>query len=88
MSCMQTTFVSKQLVFVDESSKDDRTILHQYKQAPIGQRTQIKVDFAQGDCYSIVTSIIYQRYLSPRIVEGSVDSIKFLDYIASEVVSA
>lgn len=87
MAYMQATFVPEQLVFVDESSKDDRTIFCRHGRAPAGQRAQIEADFVRGDRYSILASITYQGYLPPRIVEGSVDSIEFLDYITSEVVS-
>lgn len=86
MAYMQATFVPEQLVFVDESSKDDRTIFRYRGRAPAGQRVQIEADFVRGDRYSILASITYHGYLPPRIVEGSVNSIEFLDYIASEVV--
>ena len=84
---MQETFVAEQLVFVDESSKDERTIFRRFGRAPRGECAQISADFMRGTRYSILASITYDGYLAPRIVEGSVNLFEFLDYIGTKVVS-
>jgi transposase len=87
MDEMNTHFVSQQLVFVDETSKDDRTIYRHYGRAPAGRRATIHANFVRGDRYSMVAALSLDGYEAVRIVPGSVDSTKFLDFIVQDLVS-
>ena len=84
---MQATFVAEQLVFVDESSKDERTIFRRWGRSPTGTCAEVSADFVRGDRYSILACITYEGYFPERIVDGSVNAFEFLDYIGTEVVS-
>lgn len=86
MEEIQTEFVAEQMVFVDESSKDERTIYRRFGRAPKGQAATVKAKFVRGTCYSIAAAITTEGYIATRVVEGSVDGSEFLDYIAEEVV--
>ena len=86
MDDMNTHFVSQQLVFIDETSKDDRTVYRHYGRAPAGHRATIHANFVRGDRYSMVAALSLQGYEAVRIVSGSVDSHEFLDFIVEDLV--
>lgn len=86
MEEVQTEFVAEQMVFVDESSKDERTIYRRFGRATKGQDASVKAKFVRGTRYSIAAAITTEGYIATRVVEGSVDGSEFLDYIVEEVV--
>lgn len=87
MEEIQSEFVAEQMVFVDESSKDERTIYRRFGRAPKGQDATVSAKFVRGTRYSIIAAITTEGYLATRIVEGSVDGTEFIDYILEEVES-
>ena len=86
MNDVNTHFVASQMIFVDESSKDDRTIYRHYGRSPAGQRAVISANFVRGDRFSIVAGLSLDGYEAMRVVPGSVDSETFLDFIVHDVV--
>ena len=74
-------WVAQQLVFVDESSKDDRTIYRHYGRAFSGVCAEIPTQF-------IVAALAVDGYLDALVVEGSVDGVDFFDFIVERIVSA
>lgn len=73
------------MVFIDESSKDERTIYRHYGRSIRGERASLSAPFRQGDRFSIVAALALEGYIAQRIVEGSVDGGEFFDFI-TEVV--
>ncbi|KAJ3964498.1 hypothetical protein EV361DRAFT_759430, partial [Lentinula raphanica] len=59
--------------FVDETSKDDRTIYRHYGRAVSGQRATISANFVRGDRYSIVAAMSTEGYEAVQVVPGSVN---------------
>jgi transposase len=86
MEEVNSQFVAQQLVFVDESSKDDRTIYRHYGRAPAGVRATIHANFVRGDRYSIAAALSLQGYEAVRVVEGALDGAEFLDFIVQDLV--
>lgn len=80
--------VPEMIVAVDESSKDDRTIYCRCGRAPSGMRVPGSVQFVHGDQYSLLAAMSVDGYISTRVVEGSVDTAEFFDFIVGDVVSA
>ena len=76
------------IVAVDESSKDDRTIYCHCGRAPSGMRALGSMQFVRGDRYSLLAAMSVNGYISTRVVEGSVDTAKFFDFIVGNIVSA
>jgi len=73
--------------FVDESSKDNRTIYHHYGRAPAGQRALVlDAEFVLGDRWSILPALSLDGYIAARVVPGSVDAAEFFDFITEDVV--
>ena len=81
-------FAASQMIFVDETSKDDRTIYRHYGRAISGRRATIRANFVRGDRYSMVAALSLDGYEAMRVVLGSVDSEEFLDFIIYDVVSS
>ena len=79
-------FTATQLVFADESSKDNRTCQRRYGRAPSGQRACQAQTFARGVRYSILPALSVDGILTVRVVRGSVDGLEFYDWVVSDLV--
>jgi hypothetical protein len=79
-------FMASQMVFVDETSKDDRTVYRHYGRSIAGRRATISANFMRGERYSLVAALSLGGYEAVRVVPGSVDGEEFLDYIVNDVV--
>jgi transposase len=79
--------VANMIVTADESSKDDRTIFRRWGRSGSGERAVIDSNFVRGERYSIVAAISTNGYEGFRVVQGSVDSGEFFDFIVEDVVS-
>lgn len=80
-------WTGRQLVFVDETSKDNRTIYRHFGRSVSGQRAIAHESFARGIRYSLVAALTMDGYMTMRAVEGSVNGDEFFDFIVEEVVS-
>ncbi|KAL1937357.1 hypothetical protein VTO73DRAFT_13818 [Trametes versicolor] len=80
-------FTANQLVFADESSKDNRTLQRHYGRAPSGERASEVLSFARGVRYSILPALSIDGFLTVRVVRGSVDGSEFYDWVLSDLVS-
>jgi transposase len=83
---VQANLLASQVVTVDETSKDDRTIFRRYGRAVSGRRAVSHVPFTRGQRYSIVAAMSVDGYVAQRVVEGSVDGDEFFNFIVEEVV--
>jgi hypothetical protein len=75
-------YTTDQLVFLDKSSKDDRTILHKYGCAPSGKDTVDIVALDRRIRYSILPALTIDGYMAVHVVEGSIDGAEFYDFAA------
>ncbi|KAJ3752886.1 hypothetical protein EV360DRAFT_15643, partial [Lentinula raphanica] len=60
--------------FVDETSKDDRTIYRHYGHAVSGQRATISANFVRGDRYSLVAAMSVDGYEAVQVIPGSLNA--------------
>jgi hypothetical protein len=74
------------MVFVDKTSKDDRTIYRHYRCSVVGTHATISANFVRGERYSLVAALSLDGYEAVRAVPGSVDGEEFLDFIVNDVV--
>jgi transposase len=70
---MTSNYTADQLVFLDESSKDNRAILRRYGRAIRGQPAVESVGLNRGVRYSILPALTIDGYMAVRAVEGSID---------------
>ena len=84
---MTTNYKADQLVFLNESSKDECVVLWRYSHAPSGQEAVHHVSLNQRVWYSILPALSLDGYMAVRVVEGSVDGAEFYNFVMNEVVS-
>lgn len=82
-----TLYTADQLVVLDETSKDNRTICRRYGRAPRGEDPVVEVPLERGVRYSILPALTIEGYLAVRVVEGSIDGAEFYDFVVNDVVS-
>lgn len=85
---MITNYTADQLVFLDESSKDNRAILRRYGRALSGHHPIDNASLNRGTRYSILPALTIDGYVVVRVVEGSIDGAEFFDFVLNDVVSA
>jgi transposase len=83
---VQAHLLASQVVCVDETSKDNRTLYRVHGRAPSGERAVLRAPFHRGVRYSGVAALGLDGYLACRIVPGSVDGWEFFDFIVEDVV--
>ncbi len=54
---VNTHFIASQMVFIDETSKDNQTIYRHYGCAVVGHCALIAANFVRGDWFSMVTAL-------------------------------
>ena len=84
---VRETLVPEMIVAAGESSKDDRTIYRHFGRSPSGMRASHNARFVRRERYSLIAAMSVAGYVSTWVVEGSVDTAKFFDFIIGDVVS-
>lgn len=79
-------FTASQLIFADESSKDNRTSYRHYGRAMAGQRAVEVLSFDRGVRYSILPALSIDGILTVRVVQGSVNGVEFYDWVVTDLV--
>jgi len=82
-----STYSAEQLVVLDESSKDGRTLIRKYGRALSGDDAVLNVSLDRGIRYSILPALTLGGYIAIRAVEGSIDAGEFFDFVVDDVVS-
>lgn len=75
-----------EFVFVDETSKDERTWARHYGRAMSGACANLADVFVHGDRYSLVAAMTVEGYIAAEVVEGSYDRDLFYEFITQQVV--
>jgi hypothetical protein len=76
------------LMFADESSKDERTVIRRYGYGPEGERIVMNGPFVRGTRYSILPILTIDGIIAHKVVEGSIDADQFVDFLREHVVRA
>jgi len=74
------------LVFVDEAARDERTISRRYGRSGRGFRCTVRRQFVRGTRYSIIPAITLDGIIAYDIVEGPVDTERFVKFLREQVV--
>lgn len=80
------TYTAEQMVVVDETSKDGKTLIRKYGRATRGHDPVYTVSLNRGIRYSALPALTVKGYIAARAVEGSIDGGEFYDFIANDVV--
>jgi hypothetical protein len=80
-------YKTEQLVFMDESSKDERTSTRLYGYSEVNSRAIKKVIFVRGKRYTLLPALTEQGIIAVDIMEGSCTKQRFKEFVVSQVVS-
>lgn len=86
ISTIGSQYKPDQLIFIDESAKDERTLNRVYGYSNRGCRIQKNTIFLRGKRYTILPALSLDGYIAVDIIEGSCNKEKFKDFILSKVV--
>lgn len=79
-------YTSNQLIFLDESAKDERSLSRLYGYSLRNTRACKKVVFIRGKRYTILPALTLDGFIAVDIFEGSCDRKKFTDFVLNQVV--
>jgi hypothetical protein len=86
ISTIGSKYRPDQLIFIDESSKDERTLNRTYGYSNRGCQIKHNVIFLRGKRYTILPALSLDGYIAVDIIVGSCNKEKFKDFILSKVV--
>ncbi|UZO06843.1 uncharacterized protein OCT59_027150 [Rhizophagus irregularis] len=79
-------YTPNQLIFLDESAKDERSLSRLYGYSPRNIRAHKKVVFVRGKRYTILPALTLEGFVAVDIFEGACDRKRFVDFVLDQVV--
>jgi hypothetical protein len=86
MARISIQYQCEQLIFLDESAKDDQTISCRYGYSEINTRAIKKVAFIRGKRYILLPALSLDGIIAVDIIEGGCTKEKFKEFVISQVV--
>ncbi|GES96920.1 TPR domain-containing protein [Rhizophagus clarus] len=86
LSVIIESYIPNQLIFIDESAKDERSLSRFYGYSPQNIRACKKVVFVRGKRYTILPALTLDGFVAIDIFEGVCDKKRFIDFILDQVV--
>ena len=74
-----------QLIFIDESSKDERTLTRLYGYSSINTRAKKSVVFIREKHYTILPALSLEGFIAVNIMEGSCDKERFQTFVFDSI---
>jgi hypothetical protein len=81
---MGSQYSAEQLIFIDDSAKDERTLSRMYGYSLMNVRVVKKNVFVRGKRYTILPALGLDGFIVVEIMVGSYDKKKFEDFIMSQ----
>lgn len=79
-------YTPNQLIFIDESAKDERSLSRLYGYSPRNIRACKKVVFVRGKRYTILPALTLDGFVAVDVFEGACDKNKFVKFVLDQVV--
>jgi len=79
-------YTPNQLIFIDKSAKDERSLSRLHGYSPRNTHACKKVVFIRGKRYTILPALTLDGFISVDIFEGSCDKKRFVDFVLNQVV--
>ncbi|GBC09430.1 hypothetical protein RclHR1_08860003 [Rhizophagus clarus] len=79
-------YTSNQLIFIDESAKDERRLSRLYGYSSRNIRAHKKVVFVRGRRYTILPALTIEGFVAVDIFKGSCNRKRFVDFILDQVL--
>jgi transposase len=75
-----------QLMFIDESAKDEHTVIRRHAYGLAGERIELNAPFVRGKRYSVLPVLTLDGIIAQTIVEGSITAERFEEFLRERVV--
>jgi len=79
-------FKLEQFVFIDETSKDERSLSRAYGYSVKNTRVEKSVVFVRGKRYTILPALTLDGFIAGDIIEGSCNKERFQTFIFTQLV--
>jgi hypothetical protein len=86
--CRMARYDAAQIQFIDETSKNDKTVARRFGRARRNRRAVKKGKFVRGRRVSAVACMSLDGIVSKRVVEGSMNREMFMEWLEFSVVSS
>jgi len=83
---IRNNYKPDQLIFMDESSKDERSLSRGYEYSEINTRARKKNVFIRGVRYTILPAFSLDGIIVAKIINGSCNQQTFKEFVISQVV--
>ena len=87
MATIGNNYTPEQLIFLDESYKDECTLSRLYGYSSTYTCARKNVVFVCGKWYTILPALTLDGFIALDIMEGSCDKKRFTDFVLSQVVN-
>lgn len=79
-------FKPEQFVFIDETSKDERSLSRAYGYSVKNVKVEKSIVFVRGKRYTILPALTLDGFIAADIIEGSCNKERFQTFILTQVV--
>ena len=79
-------FNPEQLIFIDETAKDEQSLSRAYGYSTINMKAKKSVVFIRGTRYTILPALTLDGFIAAEIIEGSCTKELFQTFIINQVV--
>ena len=83
---IESEFKPEQFVFIDETSKGERSLSRAYRYGIKNTRVEKNIVFIRGKRYTILPALTLDGFIATDIMEGSCNKERFQIFILSQVV--
>ena len=80
-------YTQNQLIFLDESAKDERSLSRLYGYSPRNTSAQKKVVFIREKRYTILPVLTIEGFIAIDVFEGLCNRKRFVDFVFNQVVN-
>ena len=83
---IESEFKPEQFVFIDETSKDERSLSRIYGYSVKNVKIEKSIVFVRGKSYTILPVLTLNGFIAADIMEGSCNKERFQTFILTQVV--
>jgi hypothetical protein len=81
------SYYAAQLIFIDETAKDERTATRNYGYYTVNRPAQARAVFVRGKRYTILPALTLDGFEAVKVIDGSCTREIFRKFILNDVVS-
>ena len=83
---MRLTYDVEQLVFLDETAKDERTLTRRYGYSYRGNRAALSAPFIRGERFTATAALATTGLVAYDVIPGASNTARLLNFIVDALV--